>query len=178
MKLSASRFSISSGSADDEGDTRRHHYDYAVTLVLSNHMMFPCVGVMSGKTWLALAEDERELVSRLLRKHLDRVMSAYVAKEREWETAISEAGVELIEVGPEFFGTSLDEWGGDLVGEGTDAFDVEGGGLGQRDESDDAVNVGPRSRRALTAIRSTIGASANKLMHWQQQVSLPGSRSR
>ena len=110
MKLSASRFSISSGSADDEGDTRRHHYDYAVTLVLSNHMMFPCVGVMSGKTWLALAEDERELVSRLLRKHLDRVMSAYVAKEREWETAISEAGVELIEVGPEFFGTSLDEW--------------------------------------------------------------------
>ena len=86
------------------------YYDYAETLVLSNHMMFPCVGVISGKTWLALAEDERELVSRLLRKHLDRLMSAYVEKEREWETALREAGVALIEVGPEFFGTTLEEW--------------------------------------------------------------------
>ena len=35
------------------------YYDLAETLVRSNHMMFPCVGVISGKTWLALSDDDR-----------------------------------------------------------------------------------------------------------------------
>ena len=95
---------------DLEAIWKLKYYDYAETLVLSNHMMFPCVGVISGKTWLVLSEEERELVTRLFRNQLDRVMDDYVEKEREWEAALREVDVELVEVGPEFFGTVLAEW--------------------------------------------------------------------
>jgi TRAP-type C4-dicarboxylate transport system substrate-binding protein len=95
---------------DLEAIWKLKYYDYAKTLVLSNHMMFPCVGVISGKTWLVLSEEERALVTRLFRDQLDRIMDEYIEKEREWEAALREVDVEIVEVGPDFFGTVLDEW--------------------------------------------------------------------
>lgn len=86
------------------------YYDYAETLVLSNHMMFPCVGVVSAKTWLTLSDTERELVTRLFARQLDRVMDDYIEKELEWEQALRSAGVEIVSAGPEFFGPVLKEW--------------------------------------------------------------------
>ena len=95
---------------DLEAIWKLKYYDYAETLVLSNHMMFPCVGVISGKTWPALSEEERELVTRLFANQLERVMDAYVVKEKEWEAQLRQADVEIVEAGPEFFGAALGEW--------------------------------------------------------------------
>ena len=95
---------------DLEAIWKLKYYDYAETLVLSNHMMFPCVGVISGKTWLVLSEEERGLITRLFRDQLNRVMDDYIEKEREWEAALREVDIELIEVGPEFFAGALAEW--------------------------------------------------------------------
>ena len=86
------------------------YYESADTLVLSNHMMFPSVGVISGRTWLRLSESDRDLVSRLMRTHLDRVMDEYVEQERRWEAAIRDAGVEVIEVGAAAFGSAIADW--------------------------------------------------------------------
>ncbi len=95
---------------DLEAIWKLKYYDYAKTLVLSNHMMFPCVGVISGKTWLVLSEEERGLITRLFRDQLNRVMDDYIEKETEWEAALRQVDVELVEVGPEFFAGALAEW--------------------------------------------------------------------
>lgn len=86
------------------------YFESANTLMLSNHMMFPSVGVISGRTWLRLSEADRELVGRLMRTHLDRVMDEYVEQERQWETSIRDADVEIIEVDAASFGSVIAEW--------------------------------------------------------------------
>ena len=46
----------------------------------------------------------------LLKKQLDGALLDYADKERAWETALRGVDVELVEVGPEFFGVALAEW--------------------------------------------------------------------
>jgi|TARA_B100001964_G_scaffold231945_2_gene287184 TRAP-type C4-dicarboxylate transport system substrate-binding protein len=95
---------------DLEAIWKVRYYESADTLMLSNHMMFPSVGVISGRTWLRLSEADRELVGRLMRTHLDRVMDEYVEQERQWEVDLRGAGVDVVDVGAASFGSAIAEW--------------------------------------------------------------------
>lgn len=87
------------------------YFDYAETLIVSNHMMFPSVGVMSGKTWLQLDEQERSLLTGLMQKHLHKVLDDYPLLESQWQKKIHATGLDVISVKPQFFGSSLHQWG-------------------------------------------------------------------
>jgi TRAP-type transport system periplasmic protein len=87
------------------------YWELAKTVVVSNQMMFPMVGIVSGRTWKGLDSADRKMVSELMKKHLDVVLDATEEVERTFLPMLKEKeGLEVREVGPEFYGDAVAEW--------------------------------------------------------------------
>ena len=86
------------------------YYDHADTILLSNHMMFPVIGLVSNRVWQQLTEDEREQISTLMNKHLLSTIDTYIVKENRWLQDIRALDLNVVEVGPEFFGEAIARW--------------------------------------------------------------------
>lgn len=86
------------------------YYEHADTVVQSNHMMFPMVGLVSAKVWKGLSEEERALVGELMAKHVDSCIDSYVEKDEAWLKQVEETGKNYVVVGPDFFGDAIDAW--------------------------------------------------------------------
>ena len=87
------------------------YWELAKTVVVSNQMMFPMVGIVSGRTWKGLSADDRKMVMELMRKHLDVVLDTTEEVERTFLPILKEKeGLEVREVGPEFYGDAVVEW--------------------------------------------------------------------
>ena len=95
---------------DMENTWKQKYYELAETVVLSNHMMFPMVGLVSGVRWRTLDPELRTVVSELMTQHFERIAATYIEAEREYEAELRNAGIEVREVGPAFFGAALDQW--------------------------------------------------------------------
>ncbi|MWD29346.1 C4-dicarboxylate ABC transporter substrate-binding protein [Aquicoccus sp. SCR17] len=86
------------------------YYELADTVVLSNHMMFPMVGLVSGRVWAELSEDDRALIDELMGKSLDGTIDTYVEAESEWLDQIRATDTPTVEVGADFFGDAIEKW--------------------------------------------------------------------
>ncbi|MGR3501483.1 TRAP transporter substrate-binding protein [Pseudaestuariivita sp.] len=86
------------------------YYEHADTVVQSNHMMFPMVGLVSARVWAGLSAQDRTLIAELMAKHVDSCIDSYVAKDRAWLEQIRGTGKTYVEVGPDFFGDAVAEW--------------------------------------------------------------------
>ena len=86
------------------------YYRLANTLLLSNHMMFPAVAMISGKVWLRLSADDRTLISELAEKYMDKVLQTAVADEATWRSQVAELDITTLTVGPKFFGEAAQAW--------------------------------------------------------------------
>ncbi len=85
-------------------------YQQANTILLSNHMMFPMVGVVSAKVWAGLNLEERQQISELMNKRLNQTIDNYIAKEPEWEKLLRGSGKTIKVVGPDFFRSASSSW--------------------------------------------------------------------
>jgi TRAP-type C4-dicarboxylate transport system substrate-binding protein len=95
---------------DMENTWKQRYYTLGETLILSNHMMFPMVGLVSGVRWRALTPEMREKISMLMMEHFNNIATTYIQAEVEFETQLREAAIEVREVGPEFFSDALAQW--------------------------------------------------------------------
>lgn len=95
---------------DMENTWKQRYYSLGETVVLSNHMMFPMIGLVSGVRWRTLTPDMRELISSLMTDHFTSIAATYVQAEVEYEAQLREAGIEVLRAGPEFFGGALERW--------------------------------------------------------------------
>ncbi|MDH3421076.1 MAG: TRAP transporter substrate-binding protein [Gammaproteobacteria bacterium] len=95
---------------DLENTWKQKYYALGETVVLSNHMMFPMIGLVSGARWRTLDPELRTLVTELMTRHFERIAATYVEAEVEYVSELRNAGIEVREVGPEFFGAVLDQW--------------------------------------------------------------------
>jgi len=86
------------------------YYEHADTIVLSNHMMFPMVGLVSGRVWRGLSEADRTMISDLMAKHVDSTIDTYGALEGGWIEKLRGTDKTVIDVGPEFFGETIAQW--------------------------------------------------------------------
>lgn len=96
--------------ADLELISKLRLYERAKTVLQSNHMMFPVIGLMSGRVWAQTSEEDRSLIRELTRKHLDSLTGHYEQAEAETQASIEQAGVQVKPVGPAFFGDTLQQW--------------------------------------------------------------------
>lgn len=85
-------------------------YQRAQTVLNSNHMMFPVIGLVSGRLWAQLSESDRKLISGVANKHLNALFPKYTKIQAEMTRNVKNAGVDVVDVGPDFFGDVIDEW--------------------------------------------------------------------
>ena len=88
------------------------YYEHADTIVQSDHMMFPMVGLVSAKVWAGLSADDRAMIGDLMGKHVDSTIDSYVAKEAGWLEQIAATGKTYTKVDASFFGDVVEEWNG------------------------------------------------------------------
>jgi TRAP-type C4-dicarboxylate transport system substrate-binding protein len=96
--------------ADMELIWRMKFYERGQTLLKSDHMMFPVVGLVSGRLWKDMSAADRELISSTARKHLNGLFDTYVDVEKEMLKNVQGTKVKIVEAGPEFFGDTLKKW--------------------------------------------------------------------
>jgi len=95
---------------DMENIWKQRYYSLGETIVLSNHMMFPMVGLVSVVRWRTLDAEMRATITELMGNSFDRIVATYIEAEAEYENELRASGTEVLSVGPEFFGPALDEW--------------------------------------------------------------------
>lgn len=87
------------------------YWELAKTVLISNQMMFPMVGIVSGRTWRDLDAGDRLAVSDLMKKHLNVVLDQTEEVERTFLPMLKEKpGLEVREVGQDFYGDALADW--------------------------------------------------------------------
>ncbi|TVM04877.1 TRAP transporter substrate-binding protein [Vreelandella aquamarina] len=85
-------------------------YEQAENLLISNHMMFPMVGVVSGRVWRELSAEDRELIDTTMAEHLENVLAGFEAVDAEQEETIRELDINIVEADAEFFSEAIAEW--------------------------------------------------------------------
>jgi tripartite ATP-independent transporter DctP family solute receptor len=95
---------------DLENIWKQKYYDLGETVILSNHMMFPMVGLVSAAKWRGFDPQLRATISELMTQHFERIATTYIEAESEYAAELEAAGIEIRRVGPEFFGPALEEW--------------------------------------------------------------------
>ena len=95
---------------DMENTWKQKNYSLSETVLLSNHMMFPMIGLVSGVRWRTLDPNLRQTISELMMQHFDSIVATYIEAEIEFERELRMTGIEVRTVGPEFFGAALAQW--------------------------------------------------------------------
>ncbi|MBH8579325.1 TRAP transporter substrate-binding protein [Bisbaumannia pacifica] len=85
-------------------------YDQAEHLLISNHMMFPMVGVVSGRVWRELSGEDRELIITTMNAHLDGVIDSVLEREPAQEAALRALDLTITEADEAFFREAIAQW--------------------------------------------------------------------
>ncbi|NYS59641.1 TRAP transporter substrate-binding protein [Vreelandella salicampi] len=85
-------------------------YEQADNLLISNHMMFPMVGVVSGRVWRELSAEDRELIDTTMSEHLENVLAGFEAKDAAQEEEIRALNINIVEADAGFFSEAIAEW--------------------------------------------------------------------
>ncbi|MFC6589001.1 TRAP transporter substrate-binding protein [Sulfitobacter pacificus] len=88
------------------------YYEHADTVVQTDHMMFPMVGLVSARVWAGMSEADRTMIGDLMAKHVDSTINSYIEREAGWLEQIEGTGTKYVKVGADFFGGAVDEWNG------------------------------------------------------------------
>ncbi len=87
------------------------YYEQAPTVLETNHALFPMVGLVSGRVWAGLPAEDRELITEVMRRHLDGVLDTYAERDPEWMAQVEATeGVIYTRVGPDFFAEAIEAW--------------------------------------------------------------------
>lgn len=85
-------------------------HEQASNLLISNHMMFPMVGVVSGRVWRELSAEDRELIETTMAEHLENVLAGFQQMDADQEAEIRGLDLNIVEADAEFFSEAIAEW--------------------------------------------------------------------
>ncbi len=85
-------------------------HEQARNLLISNHMMFPMVGVVSGRVWRELSAEDRELIETTMAEHLENVLAGFQQMDADQEAEIRSLDLNIVEADAEFFSEAIAEW--------------------------------------------------------------------
>lgn len=85
-------------------------YERADHLLLTNHSMFPMVGLVSGRVWSGMSDEDKALVKTHMSAALSDLMDHYADAEPKFIAQIRDTGIEVRDVDPAFFGDVTERW--------------------------------------------------------------------
>jgi TRAP-type C4-dicarboxylate transport system substrate-binding protein len=86
------------------------YHEHADTILISNHMMFPMVGLISARVYAGMSDADKAMISELMAKHVDSTLDVYMVKEPEWTDALTKVGKTFKRVDQSFFGDAIAQW--------------------------------------------------------------------
>lgn len=87
------------------------YYEQAPHVMESNHMLFPMVGLVSGRVWARMSEEDQEIITELMTRHLDNILDTYAERDPEWLAQIAaEESVSYSVIDAEFFAEAIEAW--------------------------------------------------------------------
>ena len=86
------------------------YYEFSETVLQSDHMMFPMVGLVSGRVWAGLSEEERSMIGELMARHVDSTIDTYIEKDPIWLEQVRDTGRTYVEVDEDFFADAVAKW--------------------------------------------------------------------
>ena len=87
-----------------------NYHEHADTMIQTNHMMFPMVGLVSARVWAGLSEEDRAMIQELMAAAVDSTLDVYVERDGPWLEEIEATGIDYVVAGPEFFGDAIEQW--------------------------------------------------------------------
>lgn len=79
-------------------------------LMLTNHSMFPMVGVVSARVWAGLSEEDRTIIREEMTKALDELNEEYAKIDSELQEKAGETDAVVTKVGADFFPGVVEKW--------------------------------------------------------------------
>lgn len=96
---------------DLELTVKLNYWELSETVMVSNQMMFPCVGIMSGRVWAEMAPEDREIIAGLMTTYLGQILNETAALEDEMLAELqANPEVNLVMVGEDFYADAIAEW--------------------------------------------------------------------
>jgi TRAP-type C4-dicarboxylate transport system substrate-binding protein len=95
---------------DNESVVNGRFQELCRTMLLTNHSMFAGIGLVSGRTWAALAPADRDAVRTLLSKHMDAQADGMVQVDVDNLARLRQSRMEIRPVGADFFGDAVAQW--------------------------------------------------------------------
>ena len=86
------------------------YYEHGTDVVISNHMMFPMVGLVSARVWQALPEADQEQIRNIMAKHLDSVIDEYIKLEPEFLKEVEKTDVNVKKADSSLFDGARNDW--------------------------------------------------------------------
>ncbi len=95
---------------DLESIWKLKYHEYSKDVVVSNHMMFPMIGLVSVKSWRALPESDREIIQKIMIKHLDQLIDTHIELEPKFLEEVKKTNANVKVLDASLFKTAKDDW--------------------------------------------------------------------
>ena len=95
---------------DLETIVKLRYYELADSLLLTNHMMFPMVGLVSARVWVRLDEQDQRLIHDLMASTLDSLIDDYVDAEAGFLGQLNEIGIRIVGVDKATISDVIEQW--------------------------------------------------------------------
>ncbi|MBE3637268.1 TRAP transporter substrate-binding protein [Mangrovicoccus algicola] len=95
---------------DYEGSWNTGYYTHGGQMLASDHMIFPMAAVASGRSWAAMAPEDRAVVEEVFSERLKDLVGLYAGIDAENRERIEAAGLTVTEVGRDWFEPAVSAW--------------------------------------------------------------------
>ena len=86
------------------------YHEHSSDVLVTNHMMFPMIGLVSAQVWNSLAESDQDVIGKLMAKHLDSVIETYIKLEPTFLEEVKKTNVNVRMLDASFFGEAAQGW--------------------------------------------------------------------
>ncbi len=86
------------------------YHEHSTDVLVTNHMMFPMIGLVSGRVWADLSDADKEVIGRLMAKHLDSIIDTYIELEPTFLEEVQKTNANVKIYDTSFFGAAASGW--------------------------------------------------------------------
>ena len=86
------------------------YHEHSSDALVTNHMMFPMIGLVSAQVWNSLSESDQDMIGKLMAKHLNSVIDTYIKLEPTFLEEVKMTDVNVRMLDASFFGEAARDW--------------------------------------------------------------------
>lgn len=95
---------------DFEGSWNSKYSEHAGTMLQSDHMLFPMIAVASGRKWQSIAQEDRDILTRVMADEIDKMNGLYADIDAKYKADLQTTSLPIVGADRTFFGPAIDSW--------------------------------------------------------------------